>query len=79
MITECSSCHGPLPAHGVYSVSTSLPPDAPRRWRVCNMTCSLACLAAVVAQMQESVTRRQRREHGPEDFASIMTTSPRSR
>jgi hypothetical protein len=74
MITECSSCRGPLPEQGAYSVSLSLRPDAPKRWRVCSMTCSLACLAAVVAEMQASVTRRRRRE--PENLAAIMTERP---
>jgi hypothetical protein len=77
MAAACSACAGPLPPDGAYSVSVSLPPDAPRRWRICAMACSLECLARVVVSMAESRRRREERQRGqPVDIAAVMTARP---
>lgn len=77
-MAACSGCGGQLPESGVYSVSVSLGLDATRRWRTCALACRLACLAAVVAEMQASAARREDRRRG-EDIAGIMSARPAGR
>lgn len=55
----CSVCRKPLPPHGAFSVSVSLPAGGPRRWRVCGITCSPACLAQAAAQMASDREQRE--------------------
>jgi len=77
MAASCSGCAGPLPDGGAYSISVSLSPDAPRRWRSCSLACSLECLARIVAEMADSRRRREERQCGQTgDIASLMTARP---
>ena len=76
MDTACSACGATLPDEGVYSISLSLRPDAPRRWRTIALACTLACLAETVAQMQDAALQRQRRH---DHVTAVMTSRPRSR
>jgi hypothetical protein len=74
MQTACSACGGPLQESGVYSLSLSLRPDAPKRWRTVALACSLSCLAEVVTQMQDGALRRQH-----DHVAAVMSARPRGR
>lgn len=75
----CSACGGALPSQGAYQVRVSLRPDAPLRWRTTSIVCSLRCLAAVTAEMQAAVVRRQQRQERQPSLKTLMTERPRGR
>jgi len=74
----CSACQGPLPPHGAYTVTVSLPASSPRSSRLAGTVCGPQCLAELAGKIADAAARRDQRR-GRDDLAALMCARPKGR